>query len=66
MMRSSASKAEGGRFDFGPRHTKDVKMVQAADLIDAQHYKASTGFSSLKIIPTLTLRANKNSRKNLI
>ena len=49
--RASASCAvgqDGCRIDTWPRHTKDViKMVPVATLLGAQHYKASTGFSSL-------------------
>ena len=49
--RASASCAvgqDGCRIDAWPRHTKDViKMVPVAILLGAQHYKASTGFSSL-------------------
>ena len=49
--RASASCAVGQvrcRIDTWPRHTKDViKMVPVATLLGAQHYKASTGFSSL-------------------
>ena len=50
-IRASASCAvgqDGCRIDTWPRHTKDViKMVPVATLLGAQHYKASTGFSSL-------------------
>ena len=49
--RASASCAvgqDGCRIDTWPRHTKDViKMVPVATLLGAQHYKVSTGFSSL-------------------
>ena len=39
---------DGCRMDSWPRHTKDViKMVPVATLFGTQHYKASTGFSSL-------------------
>ena len=39
---------DGCRIDTWPRHTKDViKVVLVATLLGAQHYKASTGFSSL-------------------
>ena len=39
---------DGCRIDIWPRHTKDViKIVPVATLLGAQHYKASTGFSSL-------------------
>ena len=57
--RASASCAvgqDGCRIDTWPRHTKDViKMVPVATLLGAQHYKASTGFSSLKNHASLTL-----------
>ena len=49
--RASASCAvgqDGCRIDTWPRHTKDlIKMVPMATSLGAQHYKASTGFSSL-------------------
>ena len=48
MVRASASGAGGRGFDPGPDHTKDFKMVPVATLLDAQHNKASTGFSSAK------------------
>ena len=39
---------DGSRIDTWSHHTKDViKMVPVATLLGAQHYKASTGFSSL-------------------
>ena len=43
----SALETGGRRFDPGLRHTKDVIMVPVT-LLDAQHYKASTSFSSPK------------------
>ena len=56
--RASASCAvgqDGCRIDTWPRHTKDViKMVPVATLLGAQHYKASTGFSSLTNHASLT------------
>ena len=56
--RASASCAvgqDGCRIDTWPRHTKDViKMVPVATLLGAQHYKASTGFSSLTKHASLT------------
>ena len=56
--RASASCAvgqDGYRIDTWPRHTKDViKMVPVATLLGAQHYKASTGFSSLTNHASLT------------
>ena len=56
--RASASCAVGQdmcRIDTWPRHTKDViKMVPVATLLGAQHYKASTGFSSLTNHASLT------------
>ena len=43
------------RIDTWPRHTIDViKMVPVATLLGAQHYKASTGFSSLTNHASLT------------
>ena len=36
----------GRRFESRPHKTKGVKMVPAATMLGAQHYKASTGFSS--------------------
>ena len=46
---------DGCRIDTWPRHTKDViKMVPVATLLGAQHYKASTGFSSLTNHASLT------------
>ena len=56
--RASASCAvgqDGCRINTWPRHTKDViKMVSVATLLGAQHYKASTGFSSLTNHASLT------------
>ena len=56
--RASASCAVGQNvrmIDTWPRHTKDViKMVPVATLLGAQHYKASTGFSSLTNHASLT------------
>ena len=56
--RASASCAvgqDGCRINTWPRHTKDViKMVPVATLLGAQHYKASTGFSSLTNHASLT------------
>ena len=56
--RASASCAvgqDGCRIDTWPRHTKDViKMVPVATLLGAQHYKASTGFSSVTNHASLT------------
>ena len=52
---SCAVGQDGCRFDIWPRHTKDViKMVPVATLLGAQHYKASTGFSSLTNHASLT------------
>ena len=46
---------DGCRIDTWPCHTKDViKMVPVATLLGAQHYKASTGFSSLTSHASLT------------
>ena len=50
--RASASGWGGRWFEFRPRHSKAVKMVPVATLLDAQHYKASTGFSSLNTYRT--------------
>ena len=52
-----------------PRHTKGVKMVPVATLLGAQHYKASTGFSSPNKYRTTniaTLTNIKKVRKSLI
>ena len=55
MVRASASEAGGRGFDPGPGHTKDlVKMIPVATLLGAQHYKASTGFSSPKTKYSIT------------
>ena len=52
---SCAVGQDGCRIDTWPRHTKDViKMVPVATLLGAQHYKASTGFSSLTNHASLT------------
>ena len=45
--RSPASGEGGRRFESRPWHYKDGKFVPVATLLDAQHYKASPGFSSL-------------------
>ena len=46
------------------RHTKDViKMVPVATLLGAQHYKASTGFSSLTNHASLTSHNEKKKKK---
>ena len=52
--RASASGSGGRGFESRPRHTKALKMVPVATLLGAQHYKASTGFSSPKNIAQLT------------
>ena len=44
--RASASGSGGHGFEPRPCHTKGVKMVPVATFVGAQHYKASTGFSS--------------------
>ena len=44
--RASAPGSGSRGFDTRPRNTKGVKMVPVATLLGAQHYKASTGFSS--------------------
>ena len=66
--RASASCAvgqDGCRIDTWPRHTKDViKMVPVATLLGAQHYKASTGFSSLTNHASLTLHNEQKKKKN--
>ena len=70
--RASASCAvgqDGCRIDSWPRHTKDViKMVPVATLLGAQHYKASTGFSSLTNHASLTSHneQKKKKKKSLI
>ena len=65
--RASASCAvgqDGCRIDTWPRHTKDViKMVPVATLLGAQHYKASTGFSSLTNHASLTSHNEKKKKK---
>ena len=65
--RASASCAvgqDGWRIDTWPRHTKDViKMVPVATLLGAQHYKASTGFSSLTNHASLTSHNEKKKKK---
>ena len=50
MVRASALEEGGRGFDPGPCHTIDVKMVPVVTLLGAQHYKASTGFSSPKTV----------------
>ena len=54
--------------DTWPRHTKDViKMVPVATLLGAQHYKTSTGFSSLTNHASLTSHnEQKKKKKSLI
>ena len=70
--RASASCAvgqDGCRIDTWPRHTKDViKMVPVATLLGAQHYKASTGFSSLTNHASLASHneQKKKKKKSLI
>ena len=65
--RASASCAvgqDGCRIDTWPRHTKDViKMVPVATLLGAQHYKASTGFSSLTNHASLTSHNEQKQKK---
>ena len=65
--RASASCAvgqDGCRIDTWPRHTKDVlKMVPVATLLGAQHYKASTGFSSLTNHASLALHNDQKKKK---
>ena len=65
--RASASCAvgqDGCRIDTWPRHTKDViKMVPVAALLGAQHYKASTGFSSLTNHASLTSHNEQKKKK---
>ena len=67
--RASASCAvgqDGCRIDTWPRHTKDViKMVPVTTLLGAQHYRASTGFSSLTNHASLTSH-NEKKKKSLI
>ena len=58
---------DGCRIDTWPRHTKDViKMVPVATLLGTQHYKASTGFSSLTNHASLTSHNEKKKKKSLI
>ena len=58
---------DGCRIDTWPGHTKDViKMVPVATLLGAQHYKASTGFSSLTNHASLTSHTQKKKKKSLI
>ena len=71
--RASASCAVGQdwcRIDTWPRHTKDIiKMVPVATLLGAQHYKASTGFSSLTSHASLTShneQQQQQKKKSLI
>ena len=68
--RASASCAvgqDGCRIDTWPRHTKDViKMVPVATLLGAQHYKASTGFSSLTNHASLASHNEQKKKKSLI
>ena len=65
--RASASCAvgqDGCRIDTWPRHTKDViKMVPVATLLGAQHYKASTGFSSLTNHASLASHNEQKKKK---
>ena len=54
----------GGRgFESRPRHTKGVKMVPMATLLGAQHYKASTGFSSPNKYRTTNIATLTNIKK---
>ena len=67
--RASTSGSGGRGFESRPRHTKGVKMVPVATLLGAQHYKASTGFSSpnkhrTAIIATLTKSPKKVKSDN--
>ena len=61
MVRASDSGAGGRGFDPEPGHTKDLKngtsgylAWRSATLHGAQHYKASTGFSSPKTKYSIT------------
>ena len=55
MVRASASGAGSRWFDPGPGHTEDFKNGSpVATLLGAQHYKASTGFSSPKTKYSIT------------
>ena len=71
MSASCAVGQDGCRIDTWPRHTKDViKMVPVATLLGAQHYKASTGFSSLTNHASLAShneqKKKKKKKKSLI
>ena len=67
MVRASASGAGCRGFDPGPGHSKD--LVPVATLLGAQHYKASTGFSSPKTkysiinIACLIYKSPNNNKK---
>ena len=53
--RAPASGTGGRGFDPGPGHTKDFQNCTGGYLLlGAQHYKASTGFSSPKTKYTIT------------
>ena len=43
---------------------KALKMVPVATLLGAQHYKASTGFSSPNVYRTTKSLANKSEKKS--
>ena len=53
MVRAFASEAGGAGSNPGRVIPKTLKMVPVATLLGAQHYKASTGFSSLKKITSM-------------
>ena len=53
MFRAFASEAGGAGSNPGRVIPKTLRMVPVATLLGAQHYKASTGFSSLKTITSM-------------
>ena len=48
IARAYALGAGGHGFHLGLCHTKDLKMVPVATLLDTHQYQASTGFTSPK------------------
>ena len=64
--RASASGLGGRGFESGRAIPKALKMVPVATFLDAQHYKARTGFRSPnKHRTTITNNTNKKSAKKL-
>ena len=53
MVRAFSSEAGGAGSNPGRVIPKTLKMVPVATLLGAQHYKASTGFSSLNKITSM-------------